>query len=345
MAVSKLGQLEEVRLRDVWSNEAQDFTPWLAEHLDLLGNAIGLELERVDTEVQVGGFSLDILAEAEGIGPVAIENQLGPSDHTHLGQLATYAAGVDAKAAVWVASAFRPEHLAAVEWLNRFADEAAGVFAVEVRALKIGDSLPAAEFRAISLPQAWAQRNRSTDERSGMTSEERDRRVEFFERLLTGAKERNLRTSAFTWSVAQSKSFPCEVGEQGLSYWVSLRSRQRVSVQLDIRTATLERNAAIISALERDIVEIFEGELGFRPELLSPDPGGRHGRLKGSVLMLGQAPIDGTAEEVQQTLTWCLDKLEAFQKRLEPKLIKIVAELNAEQADGVADKSSVDHLN
>ena len=58
MTENQLGQLEEVELRSIWSDEARDFTPWLADNLDLLGRAIGLDLEREDTEVPVGDFSL-----------------------------------------------------------------------------------------------------------------------------------------------------------------------------------------------------------------------------------------------------------------------------------------------
>lgn len=41
MAV-QLGKItREHDLRTVWSNEAQAFTPWLAEHLDVLGGCVG----------------------------------------------------------------------------------------------------------------------------------------------------------------------------------------------------------------------------------------------------------------------------------------------------------------
>ena len=44
MAV-QLGKItREHDLRTVWSNEAQAFTPWLAEHLDVLGDALGEEV-------------------------------------------------------------------------------------------------------------------------------------------------------------------------------------------------------------------------------------------------------------------------------------------------------------
>ncbi len=40
--IKQLGRLEKVDLRDVWSKEAGDFTPWLAleENLLLLGETI-----------------------------------------------------------------------------------------------------------------------------------------------------------------------------------------------------------------------------------------------------------------------------------------------------------------
>ena len=45
MAV-QLGKItREHDFRTVWSNEAQAFTPWLDEHLDVLGDALGITIE------------------------------------------------------------------------------------------------------------------------------------------------------------------------------------------------------------------------------------------------------------------------------------------------------------
>src|SRR4051812_12186698 len=94
-AVISLGQLERVALRQAWPNEASNFTPWLAEENNLaqLGEAIGLQLELEGVEKQVGSFSADILAKDITTQQwVLIENQIAPTDHSHLGQLLTYAA-------------------------------------------------------------------------------------------------------------------------------------------------------------------------------------------------------------------------------------------------------------
>ncbi len=48
MTAQELGTLTRIDPRTVWPREAQDFTPWLAEHLDVLGDALGLDLELVD---------------------------------------------------------------------------------------------------------------------------------------------------------------------------------------------------------------------------------------------------------------------------------------------------------
>ena len=42
-----LGRLTRVELRDIWTSEASDFTPWLAreENLQVLGEALGIDME------------------------------------------------------------------------------------------------------------------------------------------------------------------------------------------------------------------------------------------------------------------------------------------------------------
>jgi len=91
-----LSRLERVDLRTVWSNEAGDFTPWLAkdENISLLGDTIGMELEVEEQEKGVGPFRADILCKdtTEDEHFVLIENQLERTNHSHLGQLLTYAA-------------------------------------------------------------------------------------------------------------------------------------------------------------------------------------------------------------------------------------------------------------
>ena len=74
-----LGTLEQMPLRDVWEDEAHDFTPWLArdENLTLLGKAIGIELELDSIETNVGSFNADILChDTLNDSWVLIENQL-----------------------------------------------------------------------------------------------------------------------------------------------------------------------------------------------------------------------------------------------------------------------------
>lgn len=129
MAV-QLGKItREHDLRTVWSNEAQAFTPWLAEHLDVLGDALGITIELEERESSVGAFSLDILARDQDSGEaVVIENQIEQSDHEHLGKLITYASGKDAKYIVWIVKDAREEHRAAIEWLNKISDDKIGFF-------------------------------------------------------------------------------------------------------------------------------------------------------------------------------------------------------------------------
>lgn len=88
--MTELGTLTEVDLRQVWTNETRDFTPWLKENIDRLNQVLGLDIEITEHEGAVGPFAVDLVGKDLGSGrTVIIENQLEPTDHTHLGQLLT----------------------------------------------------------------------------------------------------------------------------------------------------------------------------------------------------------------------------------------------------------------
>ena len=113
-----IGSLRRVALREVWPNEARDFTTWLEKNIGVLNNATGLSLSNVRREQAVGDLKIDLVAEDESGNLVVIENQLEQSDHKHLGQLITYLTARDAKAAIWIVKEARPNHIDAISWLN-----------------------------------------------------------------------------------------------------------------------------------------------------------------------------------------------------------------------------------
>ena len=160
MPTPPLGRLERVDLRAVWTSESGDFTPWLAheDNLAVLGDTIGLDLELQAQEQRVGPFRADILCkDTLNDSYVLIENQLESTDHSHLGQLMTYAAGLDAATIVWIAESFTAEHRAAIDWLNRITEERFNFFALEIELWRIGDSPPAPKFNVVSQPNEWAK--------------------------------------------------------------------------------------------------------------------------------------------------------------------------------------------
>lgn len=160
MPKEPLGRLQSVELRDAWENEAGDFTPWLAreENLKLLGDTIGVELEAQAVEKEVGPFRADILCKDTANGHwVLIENQLEKTDHNHLGQLLTYAAGLDAVIIVWVAKQFTEEHRAALDWLNRETGDNVNLFGLEIELWKIGNSPVAPKFNVVVKPNEWTK--------------------------------------------------------------------------------------------------------------------------------------------------------------------------------------------
>lgn len=181
-----LGRLEKVDLRTVWTGEASDFTPWLAQegNLKLLSETIGIELEFSSIEKDVGLFRADILCKNTlDSSWVLIENQLERTDHNHLGQLLTYAAGLEAVTIIWIASRFTEEHRAALDWLNQITDDRFNFFGLEVELWRIGDSFIAPKFNIISKPNEWARtvQESARASTSGEISDHKQKQVQFWQ--------------------------------------------------------------------------------------------------------------------------------------------------------------------
>ena len=156
----ELGQLEKVDLREIWQSESSDFTPWIAkpENLSILSDTLGIDLELEAQERSVGPFRADILCKDIGTDNwVLVENQLERTDHTHLGQLLTYASGLQAVTIVWIAAQFTDEHRATLDWLNDITDDKFRFFGLEVELWRIGQSLAAPKFNTVSKPNNWSR--------------------------------------------------------------------------------------------------------------------------------------------------------------------------------------------
>lgn len=109
-------------------------------------------------ERAVGPFRADILCKDIGTNSwVLVENQLERTDHSHIGQLLTYASGLEAATIVWIAARFTDEHRSTLDWLNKITDESFRFFGLEVELWRIGDSPAAPKFNIISKPNDWSR--------------------------------------------------------------------------------------------------------------------------------------------------------------------------------------------
>lgn len=178
----KLGKLQEIDIREVWTHEQYDFSKWLSaeDNIQELGNVLNLSLSDIETEKFVGSYRCDILCRDEITGRVVlIENQLEQTNHDHLGKILTYASGLDASVVVWVVASARDEHASAIEWLNKHTDDSISFFLLEIHAYRIGNSEPAPQFKIIEQPNDFAKTvKRIAQDKS--VNESQSRRLEFW---------------------------------------------------------------------------------------------------------------------------------------------------------------------
>ena len=249
--MNQIGRLERVALREVWRHEARDFTTWLANNLDLLGDTLGFPLTLIQTEVAAGMFSADILADAGDERYVVVENQLESTDHDHLGKLITYMSNLDASLAVWVTSSPRPEHERAIHWLNEWLPDNMAFYLVKVEAYRIGGSPPAPLFSIVAGPSTAAKQAGETKKE---LAERHVLRKEFWGQLLQRAKEKtslhsNVSSGTENWISAGA-------GRSGLGYnYLILMSDARVELYIDRADAATNKRIFDSLYAEKDAIE------------------------------------------------------------------------------------------
>jgi len=331
----KLGTLEKVTdLREVWKTEAQNFTPWLAkeENLALLGNTIGLDLELEAVEKDVGPFRADILCKETAMDAwVLVENQVERTDHTHLGQLLTYAAGLNAVSIVWIAKQFTDEHRAALDWLNEITGDEVNFFGLEIELWRIGESPIAPKFNVVSKPNEWTKgKNKSlAGTNAGELTPTKKLQFEFWKQF----REFMLENSSI---MRPQKPAPC--------HWMSfsigtskahvdgLLNTQRGLMSVSLQINKGEDRLAIFNLLKQE-QNLIESELGGSLEWEEKP------ERKTSHIILRNSNLDPkNKNDWQRQDQWMLETLEKFRASFGSRIKTIdVGDWQPEEIDLTAD--------
>jgi hypothetical protein len=320
--MTSLGRLEKVELRQAWTSESTDFTPWLAQedNLRLLGDAIGVDLELEAQEKQVGPFRADILCKDGATDQwVLIENQLERTDHSHLGQLLTYAAGLNAVTIVWIAQRFTDEHRAALDWLNERTDDHINLFGLEIELWRIGNSPIAPKFNVICKPNEWSRTVQQAAASSGEITEHKQLQLRFW-------------TAFKQFMETQGSSMRCQkpnpqhwmnhaIGRTGshlssnISSWNSRTGEREPEIRVDL-WLTSERAKQEFATLKEQASDI-EADLGFEPNWHNPEE-------KARVRIYTREDADFTDEKLWPTqFQWLKERLEKMHRVFAPRLRKL----------------------
>lgn len=248
MAVSRL---KRVPVRHVWKNEEKDFTPWLAKNIDVLGETLGMNLSVIEKEAGVGEtYEADLLVEGEDGESIVIENQFGRSDHDHLGKLLTYLTNLDAKKAIWICENPQPEHVEAIDWLNKSTPANISFYMIKLELYQIENSPPAPHFSIESSP---SEQLKEAGEIKEKLAERHLKRLEFWKRLLE--KSRNKTDLFANVSPTKENWLNTGAGKTGLAYtYVILMDSARVELYID--TGEGNKNKRIFDELYKKKQEI-----------------------------------------------------------------------------------------
>ena len=310
-----LGRLERVDLRSVWVSENVDFTPWLAreDNLAILSDTLQIDLELEAQERNVGPFRADILCRDTTDGAwVLIENQLERTDHTHLGQLMTYAAGLHAVTIVWIAARFTDEHRAALDWLNEITDETFRFFGLEIELWRIGDSVAAPKFNVVCKPNDWSRTIASAASRvaEGELSETRQLQLRFWQGFADHVRQ--VDTPLGVRKAHPQSWYEMGIGKTGYMIWLSMNlagNKIWASVYWNHKNA---KKSFDLLAQDREAIEREYGS-GLTWDRLD--------NRKGCMVSIEKGDLDLTNETAWSAHhDWLLDQAERFYRSFSARI-------------------------
>ena len=313
----ELADIDYPPVRDAWPTEEGHFTPWVASErgITLLGDCLRLSLSEPETEVEVGPFRADVVCTDtsttdEGV-TVVIENQLEPSDHTHLGQLLTYSTGLGASIVIWIATEFQDAHRVALRRLNEITSKDSHFFGLKIELLKIGDSAVAPHFVVDVEPSYWASFTNGPGPGPGPVSDVGERNQRFWTQFADYLRRTGTKIKAGRPQPYHFMDFGIRKSNANLSA-VRLTRDRRIRIELTLKG---EPHKEFFNALltERDEIqtEINSGELKW--DMRS---------TRSSIELLADMDPSDESDWEAQTV-WMLKKLELFDKAFRGRVQRI----------------------
>lgn len=318
-----LGSLKKIDVRSQWANEASNFTPWLAQENNIaeLSYSLGIELEVESTEVAVGPYSADILARDSATGDyVIIENQLGKTDHDHLGKSITYASVLNASAVVWIATNFTEEHKKALDWLNDNSSEDVSFYGVSIELWQIDDSKPAVRFNVISRPADFARKSAVTKAGTVLTDVKK-LQLEWWTAFRDALIERKILASA--QAPRPRYWFNIALGRSGIHLSnIANTYDNKIGIRVYMRSK-YNSEAALSQLMEQK--EEIEKEIGDQLRW-NPNPDARDKIIS----LLKDADLN-KKDKWHEYIDWMIDKTARFRKTFSPRVKMLELDISEEQ--------------
>ena len=165
---ARLGKLEKVVVREVLGVDTRELVDWLGkkENLPLLSSAIGKELTFEAHDKSTGPYRSDLCCKDSDTNAwvlfCVVFDRLA---YAQIGELLSYAAGLDEVTLVWVAERVTEDHYATLDWLNTITNDRVRCYALEMDFWRIADSPIAPTFTVVCRPREGGKMQSSKSDR------------------------------------------------------------------------------------------------------------------------------------------------------------------------------------